>query len=106
MNMLSERKVLVSELIAPDLALRSSAERLFDLVESSEFGEVVLDFKHVRSVTRSFAHEYLKRKKESAVKVVEANVSREVKAMLEFVQKSRPRTFNVINPHDIQLSAI
>ncbi len=46
---------------------------------------VIIDFEGVKTITRSFAHEYLQRKKASKKPVEERNVPSNVQRMMETV---------------------
>lgn len=75
-------KCKISELVSQDLALRDSADRLFAHLASKRAKQAVIDFSKVRSVTRSFAHQYLLNKEKSAIGISETNVPASVKKML------------------------
>jgi 6-pyruvoyl-tetrahydropterin synthase len=95
--MYSSRKTLdIAEHVSPDLAFRHSADSLFEYINSLEESTIVIDFSRVKSITRSFAHQYLANKKNSKKHIVEENMSRDVKRMFELVerQKSKPREMN------------
>jgi uncharacterized protein DUF4325 len=81
--------VRVSEAIAPDLMLRVVAEAFFDEIERSEAKTLILDFTGVRSVSRSFAHQYAIRKKTSKKHLIEANASQEMARMFELVNRNQ-----------------
>tara|TARA_Y100000310_G_C20637828_1_gene792173 strand:+ start:1479 stop:1790 length:312 start_codon:yes stop_codon:yes gene_type:complete len=87
--MITSTKILVREKVAEDLALRDSAREFFDVIESLSTSEVVLDFKDIRSISRSFAHEYNTLKKMSDKKIKEINVPQDVKKMFAVVQEHR-----------------
>ena len=80
-------------MISSDLFLRDSADRLFDYVEKLKEKEISLNFKDTEFMNRSFAHQYLMRKKTSKKNVKEANVPLTVKQMLDFVARkpSKPK---------------
>jgi len=83
------RTVRVSEAIAPDLMLRVVAEAFFDEIERSEDKTLILDFTAIRSVSRSFAHQYAIRKRASKKHLVEANMSPEIARMFELVNRNQ-----------------
>ena len=51
--------------------------------------KVTIDFAGVKTITRSFAHEYLLRKKASNKLVEERNVPSDVQRMMEVVQAAQ-----------------
>ncbi|MFA6329474.1 MAG: DUF4325 domain-containing protein [Candidatus Micrarchaeia archaeon] len=86
----SER-VVVKDVVAQDLALRASADRLFDKINSLRVDTVMVDFSKVRSISRSFAHQYVVRRSESQKKVAEAHVPENVRKMLAVVEEPAPK---------------
>jgi hypothetical protein len=82
---MSAKTFAISEILSPDLALRDSAARLFNKLYSTKDAQVVVDFSGVRSITRSFAHEYCKRKTESAMHISEIHVPANVRKMIAAV---------------------
>lgn len=89
-------RIVMKEKISVDLALRDSAREFFEFVESLPSTEVVLDFKDVRSISRSFAHEFICRKRISQKKVKEVNVPPNVRKMFAVVEipQEKRLTFN------------
>ncbi len=85
--------------IADNLATRRAADELFDFVATMPQKIVILNFKSVESVTRSFAHEYILKKKETDKKIVEKNLPSGIKMMFTLVskQKDGPRTTSIQN---------
>lgn len=79
----------VSEVIAPDLMLRVVAEAFFDEIERNEEKTLTLDFTGVKSVSRSFAHQYAVRKRVSKKYLVETNMSTEVQRMLRLASREQ-----------------
>jgi len=90
--MKSTIKLMIKEQISVDLALRDSADTFFDYVESIPQREIVIDFNHVKSISRSFAHEYLTRKNHSKKNVTEINVPDNVKKMFYVVEQPAEKT--------------
>ncbi len=81
-------KCKISEMISKDLALRDSANRLFDFLASKRAKEATIDFSTVQTMTRAFAHQYLLNKKKTAIKIIEINVPAHVKKM--FILACKP----------------
>ncbi|MBI5225643.1 DUF4325 domain-containing protein [Candidatus Micrarchaeota archaeon] len=84
--------IVLKEFVASDLALRDSADRLFDNVESVKSMKVTLDFAGIESITRSFAHQYRVRKESARKQILETNVPTVVSRMFVVVAASRPKT--------------
>lgn len=79
--------IIVSKRIAENLATRRAADELFDFVQAAPNKTVILDFKSVKFMSRSFAHEYLMRKEDISKKIVERNMGLMVKKMFKLVSK-------------------
>ncbi len=79
--------VRIAEKISADLALRNVADDFFDL-ESLPSNNLTVDFAGVRSISRSFAHQYTTRKKTSSKLINEINMPDNVVKMLEIVRNS------------------
>lgn len=80
-------KVNIKDMISIDLALRDTADSFFDELERMKI-DVEVDFLDVRSISRSFAHQYTIRKKRSARRITELNMSQNVMKMFDIVNKS------------------
>ena len=82
----------LKDMLSPDLALRDTADRLFDTVEDSPDKKIVMDFSKVRSVTRSFAHQYSIRKKASSKSIVEKAVPVNIRKMFMAIRRPARRS--------------
>jgi len=71
---------------------RDSVSDLFRYIEKSKKTPVVLDFSHVKSISRSFAQEYLEQKKHS-LSFDENNMSPEIKKMFDIIIKHQKKSF-------------
>ena len=80
--------VRIAEKISADLALRNVADDFFDLIESLPSNNLTVDFAGVRSISRSFAHQYTTRKKTCSKLINEINMPDNVVKMLEIVRNS------------------
>lgn len=83
---ISTNRVVVSMILSQDLVLRYNANVLFDRVEAVPEETVTVDLTNVRTMTRSFAQEYLSRKAKSPKTVNEINVSDNVREMFRVVK--------------------
>ncbi|MBS3794461.1 MAG: DUF4325 domain-containing protein [Candidatus Thorarchaeota archaeon] len=83
---MSSRKVMITHILSEDLAFRHNARYLFETIESYAEREVVLDFTNVKTISRSFAHEYLSRKKKCSKNIEEVCVPETVEKMFKVVQ--------------------
>lgn len=71
--------------------MRGSAEDFFDLLERTHSGTLVIDFSGVRSISRSFAHEYLVRNQRSTKRITESNVPSNVTEMEAIIRNPSRR---------------
>lgn len=75
---------------AKKLGMRTTAMKLFQDLENET--EVILDFKDIEFMSRSFAQEYVYQKHKSKVRVTESNMSDFVKGLLEVVEEDYKET--------------
>ena len=85
MNICNEVEFIIRDHLSEDLATRNRASQFFELMESSRADMIVVNFEKVQSISRSFADEYVKRKKASMMAVCEKNVPINIQKMLEIV---------------------
>ncbi len=85
MNNNESHTVSIVERASADLALRNVANSFFDWLENLQADKVIVDFAGVRSISRSFAHEYVKRKKSSQKSISEVRVPVNVTKMLRII---------------------
>lgn len=90
--------IRMEDVIAHNLALRHSADRLFDCIDSLKNTNVVIDFHGVHTASRSFMHQFLRRLERSNKHNIDCvNMSENVKKMRDIV-KSPTKTPMVVNP--------
>ncbi len=95
--------IRVVDWLSPDLVLREEARRIFELIESRQEELVVVDFTGVKSISRSFAHEYLVRRDISTKRIREENLPLNVSKMFEIarvVSSSKERWLPPPNEHN------
>lgn len=82
--------------IGPRLGLRISCDRLFDRISSMD-ADIVIDFAGVETISRSFAHQYLLRKKElkDRIRITEVNMPDNIKRMFDVVMTARKTSIDV-----------
>jgi len=85
MSILSNR-IVVSMILSQDLTLRHNASVLFNRIETSPENHITVDFRNVRTMTRSFAQEYLSRKAKSRKTVKEIHASQNIISMFRGVE--------------------
>lgn len=83
--------IKISEVLSKDLALRNNANILFKKLDSVKSDKIILDFKNVESITRSFAHQYKENKLKSDKLILEENVPLNISKMFVVVSRSLER---------------
>ncbi len=97
--------VNIVEKISPDLALRNVADSFADWLEALLVNKVTIDFNGVRSISRSFAHQYIQRKNASHKIINEINMPVNVEKMLKIVQSPSPKT-DIVNFDSIRIVTV
>lgn len=82
-----ESTIRIDTVLSSDLALRNNANYLFEKIESEHEPKIIVDFSNVRSISRSFADQYVRRKKESKKMITEMNVPVNIAKMFDVVNK-------------------
>lgn len=83
---MSEIEIILSEQIDSDLGSRNKIEELYQNI-SDDVSKVVMNFKGVEFMGRSFAQEYLNQKNKSPFEVIEINVPKDVQEMFNIILK-------------------
>lgn len=102
--MTTSRKTIPLSKVMKNLSLRYNANLLFDSIDKGKEQEVVLDFKNITFMSRSFAQQYLSRKKASPKKIVENNIPEVVAKMFNVVKKQK--TVSIFKAKDFQVIEI
>jgi|GEM_PF-902300 len=90
--------IWIKDVIAQNLALRHSADRLFDCISSLKNTNVVIDFHGVHTASRSFMHQFLRRLESSNNHDIDCiNMSENVKKMLDIVKSPNKKPM-IVNP--------
>jgi len=76
----------MSERFSQDLALRINANSLFEEIKNTDIDQVTIDFSSVHSMSRSFAHQYLKNREKAKKTIKEINISKNVQTMLDLAR--------------------
>ncbi len=93
MNYSTVKRINITEVLSERLAFRISCDVLFDKIEKMNAQEFIIDFSNVRTISRSFAHQYIMRKNASKKIIREDNIPTNIRKMLEIVEKQldKPR---------------
>ena len=96
-------KMLLKDIISEDLSLRNMASSIFNKKEFQTEEEILIDFTGIKSMSRSFAHEYLENKTRQQADIMEINVASDIKKMFEIVQdtKAKPELIKNVKPLEI-----
>ena len=81
---MSEIEIFLEKKIDRDLGSRNKIEKLFKSIPQ-DTTKVIMNFKGVEFMGRSFAQEYLNRKHDSSFEVVEVNMPEDVEKMFNFI---------------------
>lgn len=73
-----------------NLSFRHTANKLFDDINKIETKNIIIDFCDIQTISRSFAHQFLIRKKETKKKITEINMNEDVKKMFKVVASTKP----------------
>ncbi len=83
-----EEKIYLNKVIGENILTRNSIASLFERkINRSKKEEIIIDFKNVKFMSRSGAAEYLKLREESDKRIIERNMSDEIKSMFSLVEK-------------------
>lgn len=97
MNQTRIAEIDIADEIASNLIVRAAAVDLFEQIEKISETEVILDFKSVTFLNRSFAHEYLTQKNKSIKTISEIHLSEDAKRMMDVVFKVHSDEFSKIS---------
>ena len=87
---MSELKIILEDEIGRDLGQRSKIEEIFTNI-SPNVTKVIMDFKNIEFMGRSFAQEYLNQKHFASFEVIEENVPDDVEKMFDMILKLNNR---------------
>ena len=87
---MSELKIILEDEIGRDLGQRSKIEEIFTNI-SPNVTKVIMDFKNIEFMGRSFAQEYLNQKHFASFEVIEENVPEDVDKMFDMILKLNNR---------------
>ena len=85
----SKKMLYVADHISRYLSFRDSADDFFSYISGLDESDVIIDFSDVESITRSFAHQYLKDKETSKKRITERNMPSNIAQMFELVKKQK-----------------
>lgn len=80
------KQILLFKEFGNNIFTRSSMANFFINLNKSKDSKIKLDFKDIKFISRSCADEYVKKKRTSKKKIVEAHMSRDVLNMFKTVE--------------------
>lgn len=86
-----------------DLSLRNMVSNIFKAEEFQNSNEVLIDFTGIKSISRSFAHEYLQNKTKQECTVHEVNVPSNIQKMFEIVERTKMKPELVRNNEPLEI---
>ena len=89
---MNEIEILLEKEIDSDLGSRNKIEESYKNIDSN-VSKVVMNFKGVEFMGRSFAQEYLNQKHSASFEVVEVNVPDDVQKLFNVILKLKTRVF-------------
>lgn len=89
---MNEKKINLKETYAKKLGMRTTAKRIFQDLDD-ELTVLILNFKDVEFMSRSFAQEYVYQKNNSCLQVKEVNMSEFIKGLLNVVEEDYNETY-------------
>jgi anti-anti-sigma regulatory factor len=97
------KTLIISKKISTHLALRESANDMFEFINDLSSTPVVLDFSGVVFMSSSFAHQYILNKSKSRKEIVEINVPDTVDKMFALVKSRKPKTKNLTSKSSLEI---
>lgn len=88
----------VADEISPNLMFRGIADAFFDRIEQLQSHDIILDFEHVESISRSFAHQYIQRRTASSKHVEEINLGTNISRMIRLVERQVETKSHFVSP--------
>jgi hypothetical protein len=89
--------------VSEDLSLRNMVSNIFKTAEFQKDEDVMIDFTGIKSISRSFAHEYLQHKEKQNRNVFEINMPSNIKKMFEIVENTKIKSELVKNSTPLEI---
>ena len=90
MESMSKREIVLEEKYPKKLGMGPTAKKLFQEIKNDD--EIILNFKNIKFMSRSFAQEYVFQKHKNTCKIIETNMDPSIEQLLEIVQEDFERT--------------
>jgi len=92
MTILSDKILCRADYISQNLAFRHSADDLFSCIDTLEEPTIIVDFSKTKSITRSFAHQYMANKTKTRKHIIERDMPYNIKQMFDLVERQKSKT--------------
>ena len=84
-----ENTIYLANHFSKNLAFRDTVRTLFSFINNSDLDEIIINFKDVDFISRSFAHEILVNLRETDKQVFLENITPSVQRMLDMVKSHK-----------------
>lgn len=88
---LLNNQIVIKDILSENLAIRNTADYLFKKINTQKSEKVILDFKGIKSISRSFAQEYLQNKNTVSKIVCEKNMPKNIKEIFSAIEIDKPK---------------
>ena len=95
--------LVVKTAISEDLSLRNMASDIFTMVSQNI---VVIDFSGIKSISRSFAQEYIKYKAKQNFQIKEINMPQNINKMFVIVENAKTKPVLIKNTEPDELTIV
>ena len=96
--------LVLKDRVSEDLSLRNMVSNIFKAKEFQTAKEVLIDFTGIKSISRSFAHEYLQYKAKQQCEVFEVNIPSDIKKMFEIVESTKIKSELIKNTVPLEIN--
>jgi hypothetical protein len=87
---MNNSEIILEEKYTKKLGMGPTAKKLFKEIDGEK--EVILNFKNIEFMSRSFAQEYVFQKHNTTCHITEINMDASIKQLLDIVQEDFERT--------------
>lgn len=87
---MNRKEIILKEKYPKKLGMGPTAKKLFQEINTEK--EVILNFKNITFMSRSFAQEYVFQKHNTKTQIDEINMDNSIKHLLEIVQEDFDKT--------------
>lgn len=98
--------IRIKNVIPNDLALRDMADSFFDQMEAMTEERIEIDFSDIRSISRSFAHQFIARKNKSCKTITMIDTPECVEKMFKVIDNDITNKSKILNLESMQVVTI